>query len=255
MSLLYALFSTTMTKIKSESQALWLFRRYQVICKFEKSPPLPPPFSSLCYVYDCIRLWFRRRCGSGCCWRKGGCCGGSGGVCDAGCGCLCCGRSRCDCCGAGHNAGGFDDDVDNADIRRHEAFFWTQTRKTYLTEKTEKETKRQDKDKFLNELGDSVAANLLLSKTSMGTTTAAETTPAREAENAPSSSSIKDLLAEAMSNQRSVGALEASLAEKSVENSQLLKRLEELNGEIERLKLLVGVSDVGRQKAESPPDD
>ena len=207
MSLLYALFSTTMAKIKSESQALWLFRRYQVICKFEKSPPLPPPLSPFCYLYDFVSFWVKKRCFSTCCLRKGA----AGGCCS--------GRGCCSCC--------FDHPLSKAKTghadTQHEAFFWSQTRQAYLAVRTDKERRKEEKDKFLNGLSDTVSANMLLSRTM----------------NCGSASALKDALA----TQKTVGALEALLREKEAENHQLKERILGLTDEVERLERYVKAAD------------
>ena len=215
MSLLYALFSTTMAKIKSESQALWLFRRYQVICKFEKSPPLPPPLSPLCYLYDCLSFWMKKNCLSSCCLRGGrgvGCCG-SGGC------CRCFHGDGCRSCCFGQPIG---DKFVHADSQ-HEAFFWSQTRQAYLTDKTEKERKRDEKDRFLNELNDAVSANVLLTKTLTEET----------------SIHTKELLADALTSHRMISALEATVKDKDAENRRLLEQIDKLNDEVHRLKVVV----------------
>lgn len=203
MSLLYALFSTTMSKIKSESQALWLFRRYQIICKFEKSPSLPPPLSPLCYLYDCFSSWiWKSRCNSGCCGRKGA------GCCRAPC-CGCCGES--DLGKKGSDGGGL-----------HEAFFWTQTRQAYLALKTDKDRKKGEREKVLNDMSVSLSDNVLLAKT-----TTLKTDHSR----------LNEMLTEALKSQRTVGRLEADLSMKESENERLMEHVKQLKDEISRLEL------------------
>ena len=103
---------------------------------------------------------------------------------------------------------------------QHEAFFWSQTRQAYLAERSEKDRKKEEKDKFLQGLSDTASANLLLSKTKSW----------------ESDLSVKTLLAHALTSQKSVGTLEASLKEKETENCSLREEILRLNREIDKIK-------------------
>ncbi|XP_055345024.1 transient receptor potential cation channel subfamily M member 2-like [Paramacrobiotus metropolitanus] len=51
-TLLYALFSGTLMKVKEEADYIWKFQRYGIILDFASRPALPPPFSVLSYAFS-----------------------------------------------------------------------------------------------------------------------------------------------------------------------------------------------------------
>ncbi|GFT92083.1 protein ced-11 [Nephila pilipes] len=68
LTLLYALFSATASKLESETDAIWKFQRYQLVVDFTNRLRLPPPLSIfsyliivVCWIYRCI---FCRLCRS-----------------------------------------------------------------------------------------------------------------------------------------------------------------------------------------------
>ena len=88
--------------------------------------------------------------------------------------------------------------------------------------KTEKERKRGERDKVLNDISESISANVLLSKTSTMKT---------------DHSRLNEMLTEALAGQRDLGRLEAELRSKESENERLTERVKQLNEEISRLQL------------------
>ena len=97
-----------------------------------------------------------------------------------------------------------------------------------MSDKTEKERKRDEKDRFLNELNDAVSANVLLTKTLTEET----------------SIHTKELLADALTSHRMISALEATVKDKDAENRRLLEQIDKLNDEVHRLKVVVDDSRV-----------
>ncbi|XP_064607847.1 transient receptor potential cation channel subfamily M member 4-like [Liolophura sinensis] len=58
-TLLFAMFSSTISKISAESQQIWKFQRYNLIVEFEERLRLPPPLTLISYL-SCWRSWCGR---------------------------------------------------------------------------------------------------------------------------------------------------------------------------------------------------
>ena len=52
MTLLYALFATTATKLQSDTDNIWKFQRYTLVIDFANRPPLHAPLSIFVYLYE-----------------------------------------------------------------------------------------------------------------------------------------------------------------------------------------------------------
>ncbi|KAG8179377.1 hypothetical protein JTE90_012073 [Oedothorax gibbosus] len=59
LTLLYALFSATASKLQSETDAIWKFQRYQLVIDFTNRLRLPPPLSIFSYLIIVFRWIFR----------------------------------------------------------------------------------------------------------------------------------------------------------------------------------------------------
>ncbi|XP_064608406.1 transient receptor potential cation channel subfamily M member 8-like [Liolophura sinensis] len=74
-TLLFAMFSSTISKISAESQQIWKFQRYNLIVEFEERLRLPPPLTLISYLFMLAQLvWqsclsLRRSCAR-CCRRR-----------------------------------------------------------------------------------------------------------------------------------------------------------------------------------------
>ncbi|UYV68963.1 TRPM [Cordylochernes scorpioides] len=64
LTLLYALFSATASKVQAETDAIWKFQRYQLVIDFANRPRLPPPLSIFSFFY--LGFWSVWQC---CTWR------------------------------------------------------------------------------------------------------------------------------------------------------------------------------------------
>lgn len=59
MTLLYALFASTASRLQTETDNIWKFQRYILVVDFAHRLPLPAPLNIMCYVYFVFR-WFYR---------------------------------------------------------------------------------------------------------------------------------------------------------------------------------------------------
>lgn len=59
MTLLYALFAATASKLQTETDNIWKFQRYTLVVDFANRMPLPAPLSVFCYIYFIIKWFFR----------------------------------------------------------------------------------------------------------------------------------------------------------------------------------------------------
>ncbi|GFQ90467.1 protein ced-11, partial [Trichonephila clavata] len=59
LTLLYALFSATASKLESETDAIWKFQRYQLVVDFTNRLRLPPPLSIFSYLIIVVRWLYR----------------------------------------------------------------------------------------------------------------------------------------------------------------------------------------------------
>lgn len=62
LTLLYALFSATASKLQSETDAIWKFQRYQLVVDFSNRLRLPPPLSIFSYLAIFIQWIYRCLC-------------------------------------------------------------------------------------------------------------------------------------------------------------------------------------------------
>jgi hypothetical protein len=72
LTLLYALFASTASKLQTETDNIWKFQRYILVIDFANRLPLPPPLSIIYYIYFvicCIHRTFVQFL-SCCTWRK-----------------------------------------------------------------------------------------------------------------------------------------------------------------------------------------
>ncbi|KAJ6217132.1 hypothetical protein RDWZM_008289 [Blomia tropicalis] len=59
MTLLYALFASTASKLQSDTDSIWKFQRYTLVIDFANRPPLHAPLSIFLYCYKVIQIIFR----------------------------------------------------------------------------------------------------------------------------------------------------------------------------------------------------
>lgn len=59
MTLLYALFAATASKLQTETDNIWKFQRYILVVDFAHRLPLPAPLSIFCYIYLLFKWLFR----------------------------------------------------------------------------------------------------------------------------------------------------------------------------------------------------
>jgi len=59
MTLLYALFASTATKLQSDTDNIWKFQRYTLVIDFANRPPLHAPLSIFVYLYELSVTLFR----------------------------------------------------------------------------------------------------------------------------------------------------------------------------------------------------
>lgn len=59
-NLLIATFASTFERIRSESDTIWKFQRYELIKEYQDRPVLPPPFIILCHIWFFI-LYLKNR--------------------------------------------------------------------------------------------------------------------------------------------------------------------------------------------------
>ncbi|KAF8770629.1 Transient receptor potential cation channel like protein [Argiope bruennichi] len=59
LTLLYALFSATASKLEAETDAIWRFQRYQLVVDFTNRLCLPPPLSIFSYLIIAVRFIYR----------------------------------------------------------------------------------------------------------------------------------------------------------------------------------------------------
>ncbi|RWS26931.1 protein ced-11-like protein [Leptotrombidium deliense] len=59
MTLLYALFASTASKLSAETDAIWKYQRYILVADFSSRLPLPAPLSIFCYIYYILKYTFR----------------------------------------------------------------------------------------------------------------------------------------------------------------------------------------------------
>ncbi|KAL3880135.1 hypothetical protein ACJMK2_032401 [Sinanodonta woodiana] len=79
-TLLFAMFSLSISKVDSEASEIWKFQRYALVADFKERFSLPPPFTLINYIILLIVFFYRklksccRKCDSGChcCNREGG---------------------------------------------------------------------------------------------------------------------------------------------------------------------------------------
>ena len=59
MTLLYALFASTASRLQTETDNIWKFQRYILVVDFAHRLPLPAPLNVLCYVFFIFRWLYR----------------------------------------------------------------------------------------------------------------------------------------------------------------------------------------------------
>ncbi|XP_015781855.1 protein ced-11 isoform X2 [Tetranychus urticae] len=59
MTLLYALFSATASKLEGRTEQIWKYQRYILVVDFANRLPLPAPLSIFCYIYFVLKWIFR----------------------------------------------------------------------------------------------------------------------------------------------------------------------------------------------------
>ncbi|RWS12646.1 protein ced-11-like protein [Dinothrombium tinctorium] len=59
LTLLYALFSATASRLEAETDAIWKYQRYILVADFSNRLPLPAPLSIFCYAYIIVKYIFR----------------------------------------------------------------------------------------------------------------------------------------------------------------------------------------------------
>jgi hypothetical protein len=70
MTLLYALFAATASKLQTETDSIWKFQRYILVVDFAHRLPLPAPLNIFCYIYFVLRFIFRFITCYYCCRKK-----------------------------------------------------------------------------------------------------------------------------------------------------------------------------------------
>ncbi|XP_076098368.1 transient receptor potential cation channel subfamily M member-like 2 isoform X1 [Mytilus galloprovincialis] len=75
-TLLYALFSSTNSKVQSESESIYKYQKYSLIIDFEEKLILPPPLNIISYIIMVFQCIFSscRYCWRRCCRRLSDCC-------------------------------------------------------------------------------------------------------------------------------------------------------------------------------------
>lgn len=58
LTLLYALFSATASKLETETDAIWKYQRYILVVDFANRLPLPSPLSIFCFAYYILKWFF-----------------------------------------------------------------------------------------------------------------------------------------------------------------------------------------------------
>ncbi|XP_054166897.1 transient receptor potential cation channel subfamily M member 3-like [Oppia nitens] len=62
MTLLYALFSSTASRLQTETDNIWKFQRYLLVIDFAHRLPLPAPLNIFCYLFFTLRSIYRFLC-------------------------------------------------------------------------------------------------------------------------------------------------------------------------------------------------
>jgi hypothetical protein len=70
MTLLYALFASTASKLMTDTDSIWKFQRYILVVDFANRLPLPAPLNIFCYIYFVLRFIFRFITCYYCCRKK-----------------------------------------------------------------------------------------------------------------------------------------------------------------------------------------
>lgn len=70
MTLLFALFSATASKLQAETDNIWKFQRYILVVDFAHRLPLPAPLNIFCYIYFVLKWIFRLITCYYCCRKK-----------------------------------------------------------------------------------------------------------------------------------------------------------------------------------------
>lgn len=70
MTLLYALFAATASRLQTETDNIWKFQRYILVVDFAHRLPLPAPLNIFCYIYFILRFVFRIITCYYCCRKK-----------------------------------------------------------------------------------------------------------------------------------------------------------------------------------------
>ena len=59
MTLLYALFAATASKLQTETDNIWKFQRYVLVVDFAHRLSLPAPLSIFLYIYYCFKFLYK----------------------------------------------------------------------------------------------------------------------------------------------------------------------------------------------------
>ena len=59
LTLLYALFAATASRLAAETDAIWKYQRYILVVDFANRLPLPPPLSIFCYIYFILKWIYK----------------------------------------------------------------------------------------------------------------------------------------------------------------------------------------------------